>query len=163
MFISWKCGIRGFLQNLKILNRSREPMSRSWMIFAKSEDFLWICIEKFTKYWLLEMRKFQNLTRKTAKNLKKMKISKICFLQIFFSSILSITWPRIRLCRRAAKKCSSQNFGNKVLGKVKKFGHPIISRLKVHNRFVRPRVLLTPPPSLGRVKWLSWLNETFTG
>ena len=54
MFISWKSGTRDFLQNWKIFPRCREPMSRSWGLRAKSEDFQWICIGKFAKYWLLE-------------------------------------------------------------------------------------------------------------
>ena len=33
MFISWKWGVRIFLQNWKIFLRSREPMSRSWGYF----------------------------------------------------------------------------------------------------------------------------------
>ncbi len=45
-----------------------------------------------------------------------------------------------------AEKKLSQNVGDKILGKVKKFGYPIISRLKVLNRFIWPRVIVTPPP-----------------
>ena len=56
MFISWKCGITGFLQNWKIIIRSREIILRCWDLRAKSEDFsvnLYTTIQKIQilKWW----------------------------------------------------------------------------------------------------------------
>ena len=72
--------------------------------------------------------------------------------EVFFeNSIFSAEPPP---GRRAAdpKKNFIQIFRNNDLGKVKKFGYPIFSRLEAVNNFIWPRVNVTPPPSLNRVK-----------
>ena len=54
-----------------------------------------------------------------------------------------------------AEKTLSQNVGDKIIGKNKTFGHPMISRLKVLNRLIWPRVTLTPPVWVG----LNYIEE----